>query len=60
MLTVIGLIINAGCFAILFPVLTRLITRKWIGWKATAIAVVVYVVVGLLIDWSGVLDRLTL
>ncbi len=53
---VIPLVINAVCFAILFPVLTRLVTRKWIGWKETAIAVVIYLVAGLLIDWSGVLS----
>jgi hypothetical protein len=56
--TVIGLIVNAVCFGILFPVLIRLISRKWIGWRATLTAVAVYLVVGFLIDWSGILDRL--
>jgi hypothetical protein len=56
----VGLFTNALCFAILFPLLTRLVTRKWIGWKATLIAAIVYLAVGLLIDRSGILNRLPL
>jgi hypothetical protein len=54
------LIVTAACFGVLFPVLTRLVTRKWIGWRPTLIAVVVYFAVGLLIDGTGLLNRLSL
>lgn len=53
-----GLAINVAVFAILFPLLTRLVARKWIGWIPWLMAVVVYIAVGLLIDWSGLLNRL--
>ncbi len=55
---IVGLICKVVGFAILFPVLIRIGTRKWIGWRATAIATIVYFIVGFLLDWSGILDRL--
>lgn len=54
--SVFSLIVKVVCFAILFPVLTRIGTRKWIGWRATAIATLVYFIVGFLLDWSGILN----
>lgn len=55
-----SVVINAVVFAVLFPLLTRIFTRKWIGWLETLVAVAIYVAVGALIQISGILHGLHL
>ncbi len=55
---ILGVIIKAALFAVLFPLFMRLFTGKWIGWFSTLIAVFVFAVVGTLLQYGGLVDRI--
>ncbi len=52
------LVVATVIYAIIFPLLMRLATRKWIGWKATLIAALTYAVIVALLTYTNVVHSL--